>query len=162
MGTHAPGVDPSLSAKGLRFAVCATRWNAAIVEQLVEGSTFALNERGGVVGSVFRCPGVFELPALCARVARKGGVDGIVALGCVIRGETDHYSLLASEVTRALGTLAIEAATSPRPVAVAFGVLACDTPEQAQERAALHRLNKGGEAALACIEQVLALREVGD
>jgi 6,7-dimethyl-8-ribityllumazine synthase len=101
---------------------------------------------------------VFELAPLCARVARKGGIDGIIALGCLIRGDTDHYALLASEVTRALGTLALEGATSPRPLAVSFGVLACHTKEQARERADPERLNKGAEAALACIEQVHALR----
>jgi 6,7-dimethyl-8-ribityllumazine synthase len=162
MATHGSPSNPSLSAKGLRFAVCAARWNASLVEQLIEAAVGTLNERGGTVASVFRCAGVFELPALCARVARKGGIDGIVAVGCLIRGETDHYALLAAEVTRALGGLAIEAATSPRPVAVSFGVLACDTLEQAQRRAAIDGLNKGGEAALACVEQVRALREVGD
>jgi 6,7-dimethyl-8-ribityllumazine synthase len=93
-------------------------------------------------------------------VARAGEVDGIVALGCLIRGATDHYTVLASEVTRALGALAMEAATSPRALAVAFGVLTCENMVQALERADPRGMNKGGEAALACLEQVHALRGV--
>jgi 6,7-dimethyl-8-ribityllumazine synthase len=150
-------VDQS-SAVGMRFAVCATRWNPELMEQLLAGALAALREKGAAVDPVRRCAGVFELAPLCARVARKGGIDGIIALGCLIRGDTDHYALLASEVTRALGTLAMEGATSPRPLAVAFGVLACHTKEQARERSDPDRLNKGAEAALACIEQVHALR----
>jgi 6,7-dimethyl-8-ribityllumazine synthase len=95
-------------------------------------------------------------------VARKGGIDGIVALGCLIRGGTDHYQLLSQEVTRSLGLLALEGGTNPRPLAIAFGVLTCDTLKQAQERADPGGADKGGEAALACIEQIQALREVGD
>ena len=150
MSRASPQPDDRAGAAGMRFAICATRWNPEIVEQLLAGATRALRAKGAMV--------VFELAPLCARVARKGRIDGIVALGCLIRGDTDHYSLLAAEVTRALGMLALEGATSPRPIAVAFGVLACNTLEQARERADPERLDKGAEAALACIEQVHALR----
>ena len=158
MSRASPQPDEQKGATGMRFAVCASRWNPEIIEQLLAGAVAALRARGAAVDPVRRCAGVFELAPLCARVARKGGVDGIVALGCLIRGDTDHYALLASEVTRSLGMLAMEGATSPRPLAVAFGVLACDTPEQARERADPARLNKGAEAAFACIDQVHALR----
>src|SRR5947209_19344928 len=124
------GVD--LDANGLRFAIVASRWNEKIVEQLIAGAQKVLQERGAANVRVYRCAGAFELAPLAARVARKGGIDGIVALGCIIRGGTDHYVLLADGVTRSLGALALEAATNPRPLAVAFGVLACDTAEQAQ------------------------------
>ena len=147
-----------MSAKGMRFALCATRWNQEIVEKLLAGARKSLEERGAEEIRVLRCAGVFELGPLAARVARAGEVDGIVALGCLIRGETDHYTVLAAEVTRALGTLAMEAATSPRALAVAFGVLTCETAVQALERADPGRLDKGGEAALACLEQIHALR----
>jgi 6,7-dimethyl-8-ribityllumazine synthase len=158
MSRASPQSDERKSAAGMRFAICATRWNPDLVEQLLRGAAFALEEKGASVESVRRCAGVFELGPLCARVARKGGIDGIVALGCLIRGATDHYALLATEVTRVLSALALEAATSPQPLAIAFGVLACETVEQASERADPARLNKGAEAALACIEQVHALR----
>ncbi|HWE24289.1 MAG TPA: 6,7-dimethyl-8-ribityllumazine synthase [Myxococcales bacterium] len=161
MSTSAPPFDPALSADGMRFALCATRWNVEIVEQLLSGARAALEKRGAREVQVYRCTGAFELAPLAARVARAGQVDGIVALACLIRGGTDHYALLASEVTRALGTLAMEAATSPRALAVTFGVLACETLEQAQDRADPRRLDKGGEAALSCLSQVHVLRAVG-
>src|SRR5256886_3215645 len=151
-----------LSAKGMRIAIVAARWNPQIVDQLLQGAQKTLAARNAADVSVYRCPGAFELAPLAARVARKGGIDGIVALGCLIRGGTDHYTLLAQEVTRSLGLLALEGGTNPRPLAVAFGVLACDAPAQAQERADLRGADKGGEAALSCIEQVHALRAVGD
>jgi 6,7-dimethyl-8-ribityllumazine synthase len=158
MSTQAPTPPPALSAKRLRFALCATRWNLEIVDQLLAGARAALEQRGAQEVRVHRCAGVFELGPLAARVARAGEVDGIVALGCLVRGATDHYTVLASEVTRALGALALEAATGPRALAVSFGVLTCETVEQAQERADPRRMDKGGEAALACLEQVQALR----
>ena len=159
MSTQAPTPRATLSAKGLRFALVATRWNPEIVEQLLSGARAALEARGAAQIDVLRCAGVFELGPLAARVARAGEVDGIVALGCLIRGATDHYAVLAAEVTRALGTLAMEAATSPRALAVAFGVLTCENDEQARERADPRRMDKGGEAALACLEQIHSLRQ---
>jgi 6,7-dimethyl-8-ribityllumazine synthase len=152
---------PELSAEGMRFAVVATRWNGEIVDQLLHGAQKALAARRARNVRVHRCAGVFELGPLAARVAREGGIDGIVALGCLIRGGTDHYRLLCDEVTRTLGMLAMEGASAPNPIAVSFGVLTCETLEQAQERADPGRSDKGGEAALACIEQVHALRAAG-
>src|ERR1700704_2580393 len=102
-----------LDARGMRFAICATRWNGAIVEQMMAGAQAALADRGAENVRIYRCAGAFELGPLAARVARKGGIDGIVALGCLIRGGTDHYRLLADEVTRSLGLLALEGATNP-------------------------------------------------
>jgi len=162
MSTRAPRPQAALSAKGMRFALCATRWNLEIVEQLLAGARAALEERGAAEIRVLRCAGVFELGPLAARVARAGEVDGIVALGCLIRGATDHYALLAAEVTRALGSLAMEAATSPRALAIAFGVLTCEDMVQALERADPRRMDKGGEAALACLEQIHALHSAAD
>jgi len=155
-------VDAELSARGMRFAIVAARSNGEIVEQLLQGAERALASAHAEDVRVYRCPGAFELAPLCARVARKGGIDGIVALACLIRGGTDHYRLLADQAVRSLGTLALECGTNPRPLAVTFGVLTCESLAQAQERAGLARGDKGGEAALACIEQVLTLKEVGD
>ncbi len=157
------GSPPSqqLSAEGMRFAVVATRWNAAIVEQLLVGAQKALASRGAENVRVYRCAGVFELGPLATRVARGPAIDGLIALGCLIRGGTDHYRVLCDEVTRALGALAMEGAAGPKPLAVSFGVLTCETEEQAQERADPRGSDKGGEAALACIEQVHALRAAG-
>src|SRR5438874_11932718 len=153
--------ERELSAQGMRIAIVATRWNAELVEQLLEGAQKALSQRKAAGVDVYRCAGVFELGPLAARVARKGGIDGIVAVGCLIRGGTDHYRVLCDEVTRALGALAMEGGTNPRALAVAFGVLTCETLQQAQERADPRGADKGGEAALSCIEQVHALRAAG-
>ena len=149
--------DEKHDGRGLRFAVVATRWNAEIVEKLVVTTAGELEACNGSVDAPYRCAGVFELAPLVARIARKGGIDGIVAIGCLIRGETDHYRLLADETTRALGQLALELGTNPRPVALTFGVLACENEEQARARS-----EKGREFAQACISQALALRAVGD
>ena len=154
--------DRELSAQEMRFAIVATRWNAQFVEQLLEGAQKALASRGAQAVHVYRCAGAFELAPLAARVARRGGIDGIIALGCLIRGGTDHYRLLCDEVIRSLGALAMEGGTNPRPLAVGFGVLACETLQQAQERADPRGADKGGETALSCIEQIHALRAVGD
>src|SRR6266851_4901400 len=93
-------------ARGMRFALVATRWNTEIVESMLQGAQKALAERGAENVRVYRCSGAFELGPLAARVARKGGIDGIVALACLVRGGTDHYALLSQEATRALGALA--------------------------------------------------------
>ena len=156
MSTGAP-VSDRLDGRGLRIAVVSTRWNAEIVDKLRSSTLGELEASRATVAATHSCEGVFELAPLVARTARKGGVDGIVALGCVIRGETDHYTLLANETTRALGQLALELATNPQPIALTFGVLACENDEQAQARS-----NKGVEFARACISQALALRGVGD
>src|SRR2546430_4773180 len=157
MSTGTPP-DRELSAQQMRFAIVAARWNAGIVERLLEGAQKAFAQRKAQSVQVYRCSGAFEIAPLAARVARKGGIDGIVALGCLVRGGTDHYRVLSDEVTRSLGALALECGTNPRPLAVAFGVLTCETPEQAQERADPRGMDKGGEAALALGEQVHALR----
>src|SRR3979411_319671 len=100
--------ETELDAKGMRFAICASRWNGELVDQLLIGAERALAERGAENVRVYRCAGAFELGPLRGRVARKGGIDGIGALGCLIRGGTVHYTLLANEVTRSLGLLALE------------------------------------------------------
>jgi 6,7-dimethyl-8-ribityllumazine synthase len=153
--------EVNLDASGLRFAIVASRWNEKIVEQLIAGAQTALQERGAGNVRLFRCSGAFELGPMAARVARAGDVDGIIALACLIRGGTEHYRLLADESTRALGVLAMEGATNPKALAVSFCVLACDTLSQAQERADPGQGDRGGEAALACIEQARALAAVG-
>ena len=155
-------IEGSLVATGHRYAICVSRFNSFITEKLLEGAVDALVRHGADAGDVqvFRCSGTFELAPLAARVARAGKIDGLIALGCLIKGATDHYGLLASEVTKGLGHLALEHASGPAAVAVAFGVLTCDNIEQAIERAGTKAGNKGAEAALACIEQVNTFRQL--
>jgi 6,7-dimethyl-8-ribityllumazine synthase len=98
---------------------------------------------------VLRVPGTFELPGLVRRVAESGQYAGVVALGCVIRGGTPHFEYVAGEVSKGIGQIAL---TAPCPVA--FGVLTCDTVEQAVDRAGVKAGNKGADAAMACLEMV--------
>jgi 6,7-dimethyl-8-ribityllumazine synthase len=155
-------VEGNLVAAGHRYALCVSRFNSFITEKLLEGAVDALTRHGADPAElkIYRCPGTFELGPLAVRVAHAGKLDGLIALGCLIKGATDHYDLLAGEVTKALGQLALECAGAPGGVAVAFGVLTCDSIEQAIERAGSKAGNKGAEAALACIEQVNTFRQL--
>ena len=134
-----------------RFALCVSRFNSLITEQLRAGALDALVRHGVAEEDVdvFKVPGTFELPGLVRRVAEGGRYAGVVALGCVIRGETPHFEYVASEVTKGIGQVALSA-----ECAVTFGVLTCDTVEQAIDRAGMKSGNKGADAALACLEMV--------
>ena len=141
--------EGTLVAPPGRFAVCVSRFNAFITEELLKGALDAL-ARHGVADDdvdVYRCPGTFELPALSRKVAEGGGYVGVVTLGCVIRGGTPHFDYVAAEVSKGVGQVALGA-----PCAVTFGVLTCDTVEQAIDRAGVKSGNKGADAAAACIE----------
>jgi 6,7-dimethyl-8-ribityllumazine synthase len=155
-------VEGNLLAQGHRYAICVSRFNSFITEKLLEGAVDALVRHGAAPAdvTVYRCAGTWELGPLAARVIRAGKLDGLVALGCLIRGATDHYDLLASEVSKALAHLSIEGSVAAQPVSVTFGVLATENIEQAIERAGTKSGNKGADAALACIEQVNLLRAI--
>jgi 6,7-dimethyl-8-ribityllumazine synthase len=149
--------EGSLVATGLRFAVVVARFNSLVTEQLLSGALDALRRHGAdeAAVDVYRCPGTFELPALLKRVALSGRYDAVVALGAVIRGGTPHFEYVASEATKGVAHVALEAGC-----AVAMGVLTCDTMEQALERAGVKAGNKGAEAAAAAIEQANAFKAV--
>ena len=148
--------EGSLVATGLRFAVVVARFNSLVTEQLLSGALDALRRHGADEAvDVYRCPGTFELPALLKRVALSGRYDAVVALGAVIRGGTPHFEYVASEATKGVAHVALEAGC-----AVAMGVLTCDTMEQALERAGVKAGNKGAEAAAAAIEQANAFKAV--
>ena len=119
------------SAKGKRFAIIASRWNEFIADKLIEGALDALAKTGAVDSDieVFRCPGAFELTGIARRVADSGKFDALVALGVVIRGATPHFDVIVNQVTRGIAGIAAEA-----KLAVGFGVLTCDSIEQAIER----------------------------
>jgi 6,7-dimethyl-8-ribityllumazine synthase len=136
-----------VSPKG-RFAVCVSRFNSFITEQLLNGALDALVRHGVDHDDidVYRVPGTFELPQVVRRCA-DGAYAGVIALGCVIRGGTPHFEYVAGEVSKGVGQIALSA-----PCAVTFGVLTCDTVEQAVDRAGVKAGNKGADAAVACIE----------
>jgi 6,7-dimethyl-8-ribityllumazine synthase len=149
--------EGSFHAGGLRIALVASRFNAFVVDRLVEGAVDALVRHGAKDTDLelFKVPGTWELPQVAAAVARAGRFDGIIALGALIRGGTSHYDLLAAEVTKGLAQVAHET-----KVPLTFGVLTCDTIEQAIERAGTKAGNKGFDAAVACIELVRVLEGV--
>jgi 6,7-dimethyl-8-ribityllumazine synthase len=138
-----------------RFAIVASRFNHFIVDRLVEGAVDALVRHGALAENItiVRVPGSWELPAITARIARRGGYDAIVALGALIRGATVHFDYLAAEVTKGLGQVGLETGTP-----VVFGVLTTDTIEQAIERAGTKSGNKGFESALSAVELVSLAR----
>lgn len=138
-----------LSAKGLKVAIVASRFNAFIVEKLVEGAVDALVRTGGSAEDVtlVRCPGAFEIPQVARRLVEAGGYDAVICLGCVIRGATPHFDYVAGEAAKGVGGLAM---TSRIPIV--FGILTTDTIEQAVERAGTKAGNKGFDAAMSAIE----------
>ena len=138
-----------LNGSGKRFAIVVTRFNSLITEQLVTGATDCLQRHGVQDGDIdlFRVPGAWELPTAVARVADAKKYDGIVALGCVIRGGTPHFEYVAGEATRGLGAVARSSS-----VPISLGVLTTDTVDQALERAGTKAGNKGWDAALSVLE----------
>src|SRR6266508_156387 len=147
-----------IAPSGARFAIVASRFNDFIVDRLIAGAIDALS-RHGVDASritVVRVPGSWELPLVCSKIAAKGKVDAIVALGCVIRGATPHFDHVASEVSKGVASISLSSG-----VPIAFGVLTTDTIEQAIERAGTKMGNKGWDSALSAIEMVTLLQAVG-
>jgi 6,7-dimethyl-8-ribityllumazine synthase len=139
----------SLDGAGKRFAVVASRFNGRLVDALVTGAVDCLVRHQVAADAIqlVRVPGAWELPLAAREVAQAGGIDALVALGVLIRGETPHFDVLAAETARGLGEVARD-----HRLPVGFGVLTCDSPEQAAERAGGKAGNKGWEAALAALE----------
>ena len=140
-----------------RFAVVAARFNSFIVDQLLAGvvDTFTRHGLKADQWDVVRVPGAFEIPVVAGQLAESGKYSAIIALGCIIRGDTDHYDHVASAATSGI----LNAGTKTG-VPVIFGVLTCETLEQAIHRAGAKAGNKGSEAALAAIEMVNLLMKL--
>jgi 6,7-dimethyl-8-ribityllumazine synthase len=136
-------------AQGKRVAIVVSRFNAFITERLLSGALDALARSGASKKNiaVVWVPGAFEIPAVARTLAASKKYDAIICLGCLLRGDTAHYDVIASEVSRGIGQSAQETG-----VPHAFGILTCDNLEQAIDRAGLKMGNKGFEAALAAIE----------
>jgi len=142
--------------RGLRIALLRSAFNAAVVDGLVAGARGALSESGAREDAleVVTVPGAFELPAAALAAARSGRFDAVVALGAVIRGETDHYEHISREAAAGLSRVALDTG-----VPVGFGVLTCETEDQALARSAKGDGNKGAEAARAALAMVHVLRK---
>lgn len=137
-----------LDVERLRIAILVARFNEDITGELLAGARAFLEESGLPAGSadVYFVPGAWELPQTAARVVEAGRHDAVIALGCVIRGETPHFDFISDEAARGLGAVARSA-----DIPVTFGVLTTDTLAQAQERADRNGQDKGREAALAAL-----------
>ena len=144
-------IEGELSAEGMKFAVITTRWNTVITDRLLQGALDCLRRSGAKMADidVVRVPGAWEIPNAARTIAEAGKVDAIVTLGCLLRGETAHYEAIYNEVSRGIGQ-----SQQDTGVPHAFGVLTCETLEQALDRAGLKAGNKGFEAASAAIEMV--------
>lgn|SRR6185369_10523362 len=146
--------EGDLNAEGLRIAVIASRFNDEIVSGLLDGALDCLSRHGAGDDAVdlYRVPGAFEIPTLAATL---DGYHAIIALGCLLRGDTPHFDFISQQVTLELSRVGVE-----RRLPVAFGVITCNTHEQAVQRSSAGAGNKGWEAALAAIEMANLWRTI--
>ncbi len=158
MGADPKRIEGSLVAEGLRFAIVASRWNEFIVGRLVEGAVDGIVRHGGSSDqiTIVRVPGSFELALAAKKVAKAGGIDAIICLGAVIRGETPHFDHVAGEAFKGITHVSLE---TELPVAV--GIVTADSLDQAINRAGGKAGNKGYEAAVTAIEMANLLRALG-
>jgi 6,7-dimethyl-8-ribityllumazine synthase len=150
-------LEGTLSAQGVKVALVVSRFNEFVTGRLLQGAEDCLARHGGSPDDVtiYRVPGAWEIPQVTARVVRAGGVDAVIALGALIRGETPHFDHLAAAVTRGLARVAQDST-----IPVIYGVLTTDTVEQAVDRAGAKQGNKGWEAALSALEMVSLFRRM--
>jgi len=150
-------LEGDLAARDLRVAIVAARFNEFVVERLVSGAIDALVRHGASEKSLelVRVPGAFDMPLVVRRLALSKRYDLVVALGAVIKGETAHFDFVAGECASGLSRIALESG-----VPVGFGVLTCETLEQAIDRAGGKAGNKGAEAALAALEMANLLKRL--
>ena len=149
--------EGQMHASGHKYAIIASRFNSFIVDRLVEGAIDTLKRHGCNPDDVviYKVPGGFELPMIASKVANKGGIDAVIALGAVIRGSTPHFDYVAGEATKGLAQVSLE-----HDLPISFGLLTCDTIEQAIERAGTKAGNKGSEAAGGAIEMVSLFKTI--
>ncbi len=144
-------IEGDFSAPAGRFAIVAGRFNGLVVDALVAGALDAFVRHGVADDRIdlVRVPGAFEIPLVAKHLADTRKYAAVITLGCIIRGDTDHYDHVAGAATSGIASAGLESG-----VPVIFGVLTCDTLEQAQQRAGAKAGNKGIDAALAAIEMV--------
>lgn len=149
--------EGQLSAQGLRFAIVVSRFNSLVTERLLGGALDAIARTGGDADAVdvVRVPGSWEQPVAVKALAARGSYDAIICLGAVIRGDTPHFDYVASEAAKGIAMASLEAG-----IPAAFGILTCDSLEQALDRAGAKSGNKGFEAAMTAIEMANLLRKL--
>jgi 6,7-dimethyl-8-ribityllumazine synthase len=151
--------EGDLHAAGLRIAVVASRFNDEIVSGLISGALDCLTRHGAADETVelYRVPGAFEIPTLARKLIESGRHDALVTVGCLLRGDTPHFDFISAQVTNDLSRVAVETRFP-----LAFGVITCNTYEQALARSSPGAGNKGWEAALAAIEMANLWRVIGE
>jgi len=150
-------IQGKLDAKGIRFGIVLSRYNSFISDRLLSGALDALERHGAAPDdiTVVWVPGSFEIPAVARRMALSPKYDAVLCLGALLRGDTPHFDYISSAVTKEIGNIGLEA-----KIPVIYGVLTCNTMEQAIDRAGLKTGNKGFEAAMSAIEMVQVLKQV--
>ena len=151
-------IEGNIAAPEARVAIVVARFNSFINENLVDGALDVLKRQGLVPDdqiTLVRVPGAVEIPLAVKKLAKSGKVDAIVALGCVIRGDTYHFELVANENSKGMAQVMLE-----YEIPVAFGVLTTDNVEQAIQRAGTKAGNKGAEAALSALEMINVLKQL--
>jgi 6,7-dimethyl-8-ribityllumazine synthase len=144
-------IEGEISGKGIRFAIVVSRFNDFVSQRLLEGALDALKRHGASDDQidVVKVPGAFEIPAMAKRLSSDSQFDCVICLGAVIRGATPHFEYISSQVARGIASVALESR-----IPIAFGVITCDTLEQAIERAGAKSGNKGWDAAMSAMEMV--------
>jgi 6,7-dimethyl-8-ribityllumazine synthase len=150
-------IEGKLDAKGLKFAILVTRFNSLISDRLLAGAKDALARTGCEEGDIeiIMAPGSWELPVLARQLAAGKKYDAIICLGAVIRGDTPHFDYIAAEASKGLAQTAMEFG-----LPVSFGVLTCETLEQALDRAGAKSGNKGFDAAMTAVEMGNLMRQL--
>ncbi len=150
-------IRAAANAAGLRFALVVSRFNSFITDRLLAGALDALESSGADAENivVVHVPGSFEIPLAAKKLAEGGRADALIAIGCILRGETAHFDYVASEVARG-----VQLAQLDTGIPVIFCVLTCDTLEQAIDRAGLKSGNKGYDSGLAAIEMANLSRQL--
>ena len=145
------------SPEKIRIGIVAARFNDLVVSRLIDGAEDALLRHGVLPAqiSLAKGPGAFELPLVAKKMAESGKYDAVIALGAVIRGDTDHYNYVCSEVSKGIAAVGLESG-----LPVLFGVLTCDTLEQALLRAGSKAGNKGFECGVAALEMISLLEKL--
>ena len=144
-------IGGQLNAEGKKFALVASRFNEFITSKMIGGAEDML-KRHGVIDdniSVYWVPGAFEIPVVAKKIVESGKVDGVICLGCVIRGATPHFDYVSAEVSKGIASVGLQGT-----IPVIFGVLTTDSIEQAIERAGTKAGNKGADAAMSAIEMI--------
>lgn len=154
---HVKTIEGQLEAKGLKFAIVASRFNDFIVDRLVGGAVDYLSRNGAEKDDlvIVKIPGAYEMPLVARKLAKSGKYDGVICVGAVIRGATPHFDYVCAECAKGIAQASLDA-----DIPVGFGILTTDTLEQAIERAGSKGGNKGVEAASATLEMVRVMEQI--